>query len=97
MAEKNGNGQQGVDLFVMLHGEVKGVLGALDQLERRADRFDAELNRFREEMQSYFADQKQVYGEMKSHFLRIAEMLVTVGDRLNDHDRRLAALESRFR
>jgi len=88
--EKKGNGQQGMDLIVMLHAEVL-------ELSRAFDRQHQENVRHHEEQKRHYEEQKRQYEELKSHVRRMAEILVGVGDRLNDHDRRLSAIESKFR
>lgn len=81
MADKKGNGQQGVDLIVRLHAEVMELGSVLD-------RQHAENVRHHEE-------QRRQHDEMKSHIRRMAEMIMAVADKLSDHERRLSAVEAK--
>lgn len=81
MAEKNGNGQQGMDLLVRLHMEVL-------ELSKAFDRQHQENVRHHEE-------QKRQYEETQSHIRRMAEMVLAIADKLSDHERRIAAVEAK--
>ena len=91
MSRKNGNGKHGGDLVVGLHGAVVDLQQALAQQHREVQERLAQQHR---EMQETLARHQKATDQ---NLGRIARMLVAVGDRLNDHERRLAAVEAKVR
>jgi hypothetical protein len=92
MVKGNGNGKGGGDLVVNLHGEVAELREAFKRQREDMERRHQEMERWHREMAATVV---RHHRETDHHLGRIARMLGHVGDRLNDHERRLTAVEEK--
>ena len=106
MNKGNGNGKGGRDLIVNLHGEIAELREAMarhhQESEGRHQEMAGQFQEMARNLQQMARNQHQMatamvrhHRETDQHLVRITRMLGHLGDRLNDHEQRLSAVEAK--